>query len=183
MKGLILLANGFEDIEMITTLDLLRRAKIEVDLVSMYDYAKILSQSNVYYLAEKVLKDTNLKEYTFLVIPGGKAVFNDLQDEKVKDIIMHFVKKESLVAAICAAPMLLGKLGLLKDKEYTCFPSVEREIDGNYQKQSTVVKTGKFITSRSAGTAIDFALAIIEELQGTTSSKQIKQMIYYNTEM
>ncbi len=183
MKGLIILANYFEDIEMISTLDLLRRANINVDLVSIYDEPKILSQSKVYYLAEKLLKDINLNDYSFLIIPGGKAVFNDLQNPSVNDIIMHFVKKDEVVAAICAAPLLLGNLGLLKNKEYTCFPSVEKDIDGIYQTSKTVVKTGKIITSRSAGTAIDFALTIIEELLDKETRQRIKQSIYYNTQL
>lgn len=184
MKGMILLANGFEDMEMITTLDLLRRANIEVYTFAVKDEKRILSQSRVYYESDYLLKDACLEDYDFLVIPGGKAVFNDLNSDVVNNVVMNFVNRDKLIASICAAPSILGKLGLLKDKNFTCFPSIEQEvIDGIYMKQSKVEIAGKYITSRSAGTAIEFALKIIEELIGIEEARRIQNVIYYNVEV
>lgn len=182
MKGMILLANGFEDMEMITSLDLLRRANIEVYTFAVKDEKRVLSQSRVYYESDYLLKDAILSEYDFLVIPGGKAVFNDLNSDVVDNVILDFVKRDKLIASICAAPTLLGKLGLLENKNFTCFPSLENDcLGGIYQKQSKVEVAGNFITSRSAGTAIEFALKIIEELIGTEEAVRIQNVIYYNT--
>ena len=97
MKGMILLANGFEDMEMITTLDLLRRANIEVYTFAVKDEKRVLSQSRVYYESDYLLKDAILSEYDFLVIPGGKAVFNDLQSDVVDKVIMDFVNRNKLI--------------------------------------------------------------------------------------
>ncbi len=184
MKGMILLANGFEDMEMITTLDLLRRANIEVYTFAVKDENKVLSQSRVYYESDYLLKDAILSEYDFLVIPGGKAVFNDLNSDVVNNVVLDFVKREKLIASICAAPTILGKLGLLENKNFTCFPSLDGDVTGGiYMKQSKVEVAGKYITSRSAGTAIEFALKIIEELKGIEEANRIQNVIYYNVEV
>lgn len=184
MKGMILLANGFEDMEMITTLDLLRRASIEVYTFAVKDEKKVLSQSRVYYESDYLLKDAVLRDYDFLVIPGGKAVFNDLQSDVVNNVVLDFVKRDKIIASICAAPTILGKLGLLENKNFTCFPSLEGDcLGGIYQKQSKVEVAGNFITSRSAGTAIEFALKIIEVLSGKAEADRIQKVIYYNVEI
>jgi 4-methyl-5(b-hydroxyethyl)-thiazole monophosphate biosynthesis len=184
MKGIILLANGFEDVEMIATLDLLRRASIEVSTVGVMNQENILSQSKVTYKCDYLLKDINIEDYDFLIIPGGKAVFNDLDKPIVEDIVTSFVKRNKLIGTICAAPRILGKMGLLKNKEFTCFPSVESDvIEGIYIKEAEVVRTGNYITSRSAGTAIPFGLKIIEAIKGIEEANRIKQVIYYNVKM
>ena len=95
VKGLILLANGFEDTEAITTIDILRRAKIELDLVSVSDNLEIMTQSKIMMKAEKLLKDLNLSEYDFLVIPGGGAVFNVLS--KLVPFLSSFCKQPQLL--------------------------------------------------------------------------------------
>lgn len=184
MKGMILLANGFEDMEMIATLDLLRRANIEVYTFSVKDEKKVLSQSKVFYESDYLLSEANLLDYDFLVIPGGKAVFNDLSSVEIEEVVSNFVTRNKLVASICAAPTILGKMGLLKNKNFTCFPSLDQEVIGGiYQKQSKVEQAGNFITSRSAGTAIEFALKIIETLKGIEEAKRIQNVIYYNVEV
>lgn len=184
MKGMILLANGFEDMEMITTLDLLRRANIEVYTFAVKDDKRVLSQSKVFYESDYLLSEAVLDDYDFLIIPGGKAVFNDLSSKNIEDVIACFADNQKLIASICAAPTLLGKMGLLKKQNFTCFPGLENEvIDGFYQKQSEVECAGNFITSRSAGTAIEFALKIIEKLKGIEEANHIQNVIYYNVEV
>ncbi len=184
MKGMILLANGFEDMEMITTLDLLRRANIEVYTFSIYNDKRILSQSRVYYESDDLLENVNFDEYDFLVIPGGKAVFTELNNERINEVVEKFDNEHKLIASICAAPTILGKMGLLKNKNFTCFPSLENEvIEGIYQKQSKVEWVDNYITSRSAGTAIEFALKIIEALVGKKEALRIQNVIYYNVEV
>ena len=89
-----------------------------------------------------------------------------------------------MIAAICAAPRILGKMGLLKNKEFTCFPSIESDVlEGIYIKEAEVVQSGNYITSRSAGTAIPFGLKIIENIKGIEEANRIQQVIYYNVKM
>lgn len=144
----------------------------------------MISQSKVFYESDYLLSEAKLLDYDFLVIPGGKAVFKDLSSPKIEEVVVNFAMRNKLIATICAAPTLLGKMGLLKNQNFTCFPSLEQEVIGGiYQKQAKVEQAGYFITSRSAGTAIEFALKIIEFLKGSQEAKRIQQVIYYNVEV
>ena len=117
-KGLIILNSGFEDVEGLATIDVLRRAKIEMDIVALHDI-NIVSQSGIKLQAEGLISEVKLDSYDFLVIPGGGAVFKFLHKEKkVSEVIMKFAEANKLVATICAAPSLVGKLGLFKGKKY-----------------------------------------------------------------
>ncbi len=179
MKGLLLITNYFEDSEGLTTLDILRRAQLEVDLVSLKETLEITTQSNVKIVCDKLIENIDVRNYDFLVIPGGRAVMAELKVmDNVKEIIHHFVKSQKLVATICAAPYLVGELGYLKDKNYTCFPGFEKMIIGGKKKDSGVVVDGAFITARSMAYSVDFALAIIEYLLGKETRKNIKKSIF-----
>ena len=182
MKGLIILSNGFEDVEALATIDLLRRAKITIDMVSIDKDLSVQTSHGVIIQAEKTLKDINLNDYSFLVIPGGKAVFNTLVDSRVVESMVEFFnKKNQLIACICAAPMVLGKMGLLRDKEYVCYPGCENEtFEGTYKENENVVRVDNIITSKACGTVFDFALEIIDYLLGSVASKRIKNEIYFN---
>lgn len=176
MKGIVILANGFEDTEAIATIDVLKRSKLEITTVS-FDSLAVTSAYNIQVQADMLYKDLKLEEYDFLVIPGGRAVFNVLdKKEEVSELIKIFMEQEKLVAAICAAPMLVGKLGYLKDREYTCFPSCEEGIEGIHRPKKGVVRDGNIITAKAMAFSIDFALEIIEYLQG----KEKRNAIYRN---
>ena len=192
MKGLILLASGFEDTEAIATIDILRRAKINIDLCSVNNEEEILTQNKMVIkpdtnslLFEKMvikpelfIKNINYKEYDFLVIPGGKAVSKTLINlSDVNEMIHYFNNEHKLIAAICAAPMLLGKAGILKGRKYTCFPGCEKGIEGVYTKKGVVV-TGNIITGKSMAYTIDFALQIVKYLLGPSSYKTVKNAIF-----
>lgn len=178
VKGLILLANGFEDTEAITTIDILRRAKIELDLVSVSDNLEIMTQSKIMMKAEKLLKDLNLSEYDFLVIPGGGAVFNVLSKlEIVNEVIKEFDQKKKLIASICAAPSLLGKLGLFKDLKFTCYPSCEEGFEGIYTKDGVEVQKN-YITAKSMAYTTSFALEIVKYLLGDEAKNVVDKAIF-----
>lgn len=178
IKGIILLANGFEDTEAITTIDILRRAKITIDLVSVSDSYEILTQSKMQIKAEKLLKDIDISKYDFLVIPGGGAVFNVLSKLKVvNDIILKFNNDNKLIASICAAPSLLGHLGLFKNLEYTCYPSCEEGIDGIYTANGIEVHQN-YITAKSMAYTCLFALEIVKKICGIETYENVLKAIY-----
>lgn len=178
-KGLIIINNGFEDVEGIATIDVLRRAGMQIELVSLDD-TNIQTQSGLNLKSEKLLKDVKVDEYDFLVIPGGMAVFKYLHKRnEVSDIISKFAKKEKLIATICAAPSLVGKLGLFKDKKFTCFPGCEEGIVGKYTGKP-VEAVGNFITAKSMAYTIDFALEIVKYLCGKEKAKSVENSIYAN---
>lgn len=181
MKGLIILANHFEDIEALATIDLLRRAKIEIDLVSVVESNKLITQSNIKIETDLNYKDINLNDYEFLIIPGGKATFeNNLSSPIVKNIVEHFNNKKQLIACICAAPMILGQMGYLKELPYVCFPSCEDDkFEGIYQKNKKVVVINNYITSKAAGTTFEFAYEIIKYLTNEELAQKTLNNVYY----
>lgn len=181
MKGLIILVNGFEESEAIITIDLLRRANIEIDLVSLTNSINVTSSGNITVACDKLYSFTNLDEYSFLVIPGGKAVFNYHLDSLItKEIVDYFMNKNLVVAAICAAPMILGKYGYLKDKHFTCFPSCEEDhFGGIYEPDYGAVQDGLIITGKACGTTFDFAQTIIEAVLNTEIAEDVIKKVYY----
>lgn len=177
MKGIILLANHFEDVEAIATIDILRRAKIDIDLVSVTGSKELVTQSNICLLAEKLIEEVNIEEYDFVVLPGGKAIFEThLDSEITNNVIKYFINQNKLVCAICAAPKVLAPY--LKGKPFTCFPSCEDGIEGAYTK-SKVEVVGNIITSKAAGTTFEFAYEIIKYLVNENHANKILASVYY----
>lgn len=178
MKGLIILADGFEDVEAIAVIDILKRADIEVDKVCFNDSKNVTTSSNLNLILSKSLKEINYKEYDFLVLPGGKATFNYLDKSfEVARIVEYFCEHKLLTCAICAAPMIIGKLGYLKDKEYTVFPGCGEKIIHGKLSLNPVVKDKNIITARSMYYANDFALEIVETIKGIEKRIEIEKQI------
>lgn len=167
MRGLLLLADGFEDTEALTTRDVLTRAGIEVTTASITDRLEVESSFGVHVLADALLKlifDTT--PYDFLVLPGGGRGTRNLAECSLVPIyIEKFVKANKLVCAICAAPSILGHLGYLVNEKYTCFAGCNAGIAGNFTGNEVEI-SGNFITARSMKYSIPFALTIIERLLG-----------------
>lgn len=182
-KVAIFLANGFEEIEAITPIDLLQRAGIEVDTVSITEDNLVESARKVRILADKVIKEINFSEYDMLVLPGGPGFKNYFSSQLLLDNIIEFSKnvKNKKVAAICAAPTVLSSLGILEGKKAVCFPACEEDLlkGKPILTKDRVVTDGNIITSRSAGTALDFALEIISELLGKKEAEKIADEIVY----
>lgn len=179
MKGLILITNYFEDVEAICTVDILRRARLVCDYVSLNNSLENFTQSNLLIKCDKLIKDVKLDDYDFLIIPGGRAVMNDLKNRReVNEIINHFARENKLVASICAAPYLVGRLGYFEGGTYTCFPGCNEGIEKGKLVNKGVVVYKNFITSKAMGYSVDFSLAIIEYLLGKDVRKQIDKSIH-----
>lgn len=171
MKGLILLQNSFEDHEALTTIDVLKRANIEIESINMSDNEILTSQYGNKVIVSKFYKDIDIDNYDFLVIPGGRAVSASLiNDERVYKIIKYFVDNKKLVACICAAPVLLKEY---LTKEFTCFPSYAIEFKGKYTGDGVMVLDG-FVLAKSMYYTIPFALEIVNCL--TNNKNLIKQL-------
>lgn len=182
-KVAVFLANGFEEIEAIAPIDLLQRAGILVNTVSIDENNCVQSARKVKVLADKLIKDINFSDYDMLVLPGGPGFKNYFDSQLLLDKVVEFSKdeKNKKVAAICAAPTVLSSLGILEGKKAVCFPACEDDlVKGKViLTKEKVVKDENIITSRSAGTAIDFALKIIEELLNKEKSEEISKQIVY----
>lgn len=171
----MLLANGFEDTEALTTRDVLLRADIEVITHSINDNRQVESSFGLTLLADKPfsLIPVSIDNYDFLILPGGGRGTKNLGDSKdVKDLIERFAAKNKLLCAICAAPSIYGKMGLLKNHDYTCFAGFNQGFDGNFTGEEVVV-SGNFITARSMMYSVPFALAIIEKLLGNEAREKV----------
>lgn len=164
MKLLMPLADGFEEIEGLGVISVLRGAKIDVDMVGVVGNV-ITGGRGVRVIMDKSLKDVKVGDYDGIVVPGGtRGCINLGKSEKVKKMLLEFYEQGKLVAGICAAPKVLAEAGVLKTKKATIYPGMEREIP--YPRGDKIVIDGNVITSQGPGTVIDFALAIIEYLLG-----------------
>ncbi|MEM5879581.1 MAG: DJ-1/PfpI family protein [Candidatus Aenigmatarchaeota archaeon] len=175
MRILVLLADGFEEIEAITVIDVLRRAGIEADTVGITS-GWVTGSHNISVMADKKLNEVEIEKYDGIVLPGGsKGVANLLKSSKVKEFLEKMNEKEKLIAAICAAPSILAKYHLLDNKRATIYPGMEKELP--YPRDEKVVIDANIITSQGPGTALDFALAIVEKLLGREKAWELKERL------
>ena len=175
MHCLLLLANGFEDHEALTTRDVLIRNNIQVTTVSITDETLVTTSHGVTLFTDQILKNINFTLFDCLIIPGGsRGVFEGLDNcSELKEIIHYFNNEKKLIACICAGPHIIGKYGILKDKKYTCFPGCNGKIiGGEYHQELGVVKDDNIITGKSMYYTIDFALEIVEALLGKEKRNQ-----------
>ncbi|MDH6311037.1 4-methyl-5(b-hydroxyethyl)-thiazole monophosphate biosynthesis [Dysgonomonas sp. PFB1-18] len=161
----IFLTTGFEEIEALATIDILRRAELDVKSVSLTDSKQVMGSHQINVAADLMFDQVDFSQAEMLVLPGGTTKFNE--HENMKKELLAFANKGKKVAAICASPMVLGGLGLLEGKNATCYPGFEKYLDGaNLQTDKAVVVDGNITTGRGPGLTIDFALNLVEQLGG-----------------
>lgn len=177
----IFLADGFEEIEGLTVVDLLRRAGIETDTISIMDSKEIKGAHNIIVYADKLFKEIGDKDYDMLVLPGGMpGTLNLGAHQGVIALVEKFAAEGKNISAICAAPSVLGDHGILKGKRAVCYPGFEERLTGAIVSKEKVEVDQNIITSRGMGTAIDFGLAIIEKLLNKEAALKIQTSICYN---
>lgn len=175
-KALVILAEGFEDIEAVASIDILRRAEIEVTVAGLND-TKIKGSRGILILADKKLDDA-VADFDALILPGGMPGARNLgASEKVRTIVRTMNGQGKIIAAICAAPpKVLVAAGVLKNRSATCYPGMEKEFEKDTVfKDLPVVVDGNLITSRGVGTALAFALTIVEKLAGRETAERVKK--------
>lgn len=176
----IFLANGCEEIEALTVVDVVRRAGMEITMISISDSKEITSSHQVTFMADELASDTNYEELDGIVLPGGMpGTLNLGADKKVNEIIRKFASEGKLVAAICAAPSVLGEAHLLEGKKATCHPGFEEKLLGAVTSEEEVVVDKTIITSRGMGTAIPFSLEIVRYFKDDETVEQIKKGLVY----
>ena len=170
-KVAVILANGFEEIEALTVVDVLRRANISCDMVGLEE--QVTGSHDIQVTADRVF-DGDLSDYDLLVLPGGMPGSANLRDNQALiSEIQAFNQEGKKISAICAAPIALHQAGVLKDKHFTCYDGVQEQItDGIYQKQ-TVVVDGNLTTSRGPSTALAFAYELVAQLGGDAESLRV----------
>lgn len=176
---LVLLKNGFEEIEALTVVDYLRRADIKVDMVSTQDELTIQGAHGIKVEANIMLSDVISEDVDLLYIPGGMPGALDLKnDPRVVDLVKEIDKRGRIVAAICAGPIVLEEAGVIEGKEVTSFPGFEGQLPsiGKYSEELVVVDEN-IVTSRGPATAVYMALQIIELLKGSKVRESIAKDI------
>ena len=178
-KVLIPLANGCEELEAVTLIDLLRRAEIEVMTASLTEQ-KVKCSRGTCIVADTKLDQVIANEYDMIVLPGGLPGANHLMnDQRVQSLLKDFSNNNKYTAAICAAPRALAAAGLLDNCKATSFPGAldDLQIRGLDYSEQAVVQDGKVITSRGPGTALDFALYLIELLSGKQKRNEVESAL------
>ena len=174
------LAEGFEETEAITVVDLLRRAEIETEIVSVTGYLPVKGSHGIKVVADILFEDAVYSSCELIVLPGGMPGATNLDaHEGLREKLYSFNNQGKKLAAICAAPLVLGHAGVLKGKKATCYPGFEAELEGAELCLEAVVSDGGIITSRGPGTAMAFALAIIEDLRGKEAADEIAGGLLY----
>ena len=176
----VFFANGFEEVEGLTVVDLLRRAKVDVTMVSIKSDKMITGAHGIVVMADTCFDEMTYDDQDLLVLPGGMPGTTNLGAHKgLTDLLVEFHRAGKNVSAICAAPSVLGKLGILEGKNATSYPGFEEELKGADVTVNPVEVAGNVVTSRGMGTAIPFALALIEMLVDKDTADSLKHAIIY----
>lgn len=179
----IFLADGFEEIEGLTVVDILRRAGLDAVTISISGKKEVIGSHKITVLSDVLFQEADIAKLDGIVLPGGKkGTENLMAHEGVNHAILEFQKAGKLVAAICAAPSVLGQAGILQGKRATCYPGFEDKLLGAECLTDSVVKDGTVITSRGMGTSIPFALALVAYFLGQEKADEIGESIVYHPE-
>lgn len=173
-KVAIFLVEGFEPIEAIGTIDILRRGGVDVSVVSLTRDNVVLGAHNIKVYADELFDSK--KKYNMLILPGGPGTNNYLKCYSFLDYLNENNNKGIKIAAICAAPTVLSKLNILEDKNFTCYPTLEDEVIGKYVDEEVVVDEN-IITSKGPNTTLAFALRLLGILTDEKTKNKVKDAI------
>lgn len=171
----VLLADGFEETEAVTVIDVLRRAEITVEVLGVSG-RRCTGSHGIVLEADALLAGRATTHFDAVVLPGGMPGAAALRDDpQVQALLRAQHARGGVVAAICAAPIALARAGILQGRRATCFPGFEQQLDGARAVHDAVVRDGHVITSRGVGTALAFALALVEDLRGPATAATLRE--------
>jgi len=177
-KMYLFLATGFEEIEAISTIDIVRRAGLEIDIVSISDGLMVKGAHGITVEADCLFSELDFSDAEMLILPGGMPGTKNLNlHDGLKSALTLHANAGKPLAAICAAPMILGQLGLLEGREATCYPGNEEHLKGAILSDYMVVQDGNIITASGPGVASEFALQIIEHFLGQEKMEEVSQAL------
>ena len=179
-KVYVFLADGFEEIEGLTVVDLLRRANIETEMVSVMEGKQIKGSHGIKVTADSMFADVDFSDADILVLPGGMpGTLNLGKYEGLCELLKKHYDEGKMIAAICAAPSVFGELGFLNGRVATCYPGFESKLEGAIVCATKVAVDGNVITARALGAAIEFSLKLIEQLCDEETAEKIRIGIIY----
>ena len=179
-KVYVFMADGTEEVEALTVIDLLRRAAVDVVTVSVMEKKQIVSSHKIKIEADEMYGESDYMDGDMIVLPGGMPGTTHLKKhEKLRANLFAYKEAGKYLAAICAAPSILGWNGMLEGKKAICYPGFEEELKGAVVTNQGVVTDGQFVTSKGLGTAIDFALELITLLVNKETAENIAKSVQY----
>jgi 4-methyl-5(b-hydroxyethyl)-thiazole monophosphate biosynthesis len=177
----VILADGFEEVEAVAIIDVLRRAGIDTVVAGLHG-GSVSSARMVRVVPDTLIDTIQAEDFDMLVLPGGQPGSDNLNaDPRVSELIRSFSRKGKLTGAICAAPYVLANAGVLQGKRATSYPSYKDRLGGAVYEDKAVVVDGTVLTSRGAGTALSFGLAIVEKLVSKEKAMNIKDAMLIST--
>lgn len=180
MKAALFLADGFEEIEALTVVDILRRCKIEIEMITISNKLEVYGSHKICVKADKLFQEMNYTDCDMLILPGGKAGVENLEACKpLIQLLKEFDETQKRISAICAAPSILGHLGMLRGRNACAYPTFEKELLGAEVTNNEVEVSEHIITSRGMGCSIPFALTIVEKLLNREVAEECKKTIIY----
>jgi 4-methyl-5(b-hydroxyethyl)-thiazole monophosphate biosynthesis len=175
--ALVILAHGFEEVEAVSAIDLLRRAKVQVTVAGLA-YPVVTSSREVRVIADTELKEVSTKKFDMIVLPGGEPGTTYLEaSECLRRILLDHFNDHKYIGAICAAPRILNNLGLLTGKKATCYPGIAEAMTRCEYTPESVVVDGRLITGQGAGASIEWALTLVRELVSEDVSETLRKTI------
>lgn len=170
-------APGFEEVEAIATLDVIRRANIEIEAVGI-NSKSVTGSHGITVVTDKTADEISFEKLEGVILPGGMpGTTNLMADEKVNSAIDFCTENNKLICAICAAPMILGRKGILEGKNATCFPGFEEELSGANATGEFVVADGNVITGKGMGSAVNFGLEIVKHIKGSDFAENLRSTL------
>lgn len=180
-KAIVLLAKGFEEVEALTVVDVLRRGGVHCITCSIDGSEEVLGSHSIHVKANNLIEKVDTDKYDALVIPGGMPGAANLRDsEKVIELVKKFNAENKILAAICAGPIVFGKAGILEGKNATSYPGFEEQLGAVTYFKDIVVQDGNIITSRGPATAMSFSFRILENLVDNEIVENLKEAMLMN---
>lgn len=174
----IFLSDCVEEIEALAVIDILRRAGVPIVTISMNDSLEIASSHGVTIKADKLFSEVDFSDAEYLIMPGGSTKLNDY--EELKSLLLEHNKRGGKIAAICAAPMVLGGLGLLDGKQATCYPGFEECLSGATFIDQSVVVDGTITTANGPASSLKFAYELVRQMCGEEMVATLQKQMMYN---
>ena len=177
----VFLADGFEEIEAITSIDVLKRAELDVQMISVTGSLTVQGAHGISVVCDRAFSSCDFKEAKAIVLPGGMPGADTLSKHKgLLELIKNLVGSSTYLAAICAAPMVFGKMGILENRKVVCYPGFEDQLTGAKIEDSLVAVDGQFVTGKGPGASMDFALTLVQLLKDKATAEQLTKDLCIN---
>jgi len=175
-KAAIFFAPGFEETEALTPADVLNRAGTDVELISVTEEKNVTGSHNLTVVCDRVFEGAPIEDKDIIILPGGIIGVNNLKaNSKLLELIKDYNSRKKWIGAICAAPVIIGEMGMLKGRKATCFPGFEHHMKGAHHYPIPAITDGHIITGRGIGAAMEFSLEIVANFYGPEKASDLRE--------